>query len=422
MASTEKRSSTSPGGTTQTPSCVEPTSSGQETDPNDSEMKLLEKSMGDLEIKVDKAMSRADALKRDNLQLSSKITTVMGTTDHVKLENERLRKSFTELNTDINALKDNIFASKENVDKATNKVTTLEQRVTTLDAKVDKYVERFDSLVVEVDILRKKLTTMQILLDSAIERVNTKIVDTSKTTEHSLPPKYTVVDEGAAKAVDLQSNSRPVKETLDPQWKREAYNIINLSKPTDSMGNVHEWASWFTAYRTLLDDCFEDDFSEALNQTAYELTWYFLKLAIPVHYMKHRPLQGTIAEQADALEEHLKNFDELDGSETDEKYCIVVKTFMDRDLLEKTKDHLRFLFDLYDGRNRSVLHNRLMRICSESLKLEGVYVNQELMAYVKCLRDPDTDVYELGEHMVKHLARFGWKFKHLQEYLQYQVA
>ena len=224
-------------------------------------MKSLEKSMGDLEIKVDKAMGRADALKRDNLQLSSKITTVMGTADHVKLENEKLRKSFTELNTDINALKDNIFASKENVDKATNKVTTLEQRVNTLDAKVDKYVERFDPLVVEVDTLREKLTTMQILLASAIERVNTKIVDTSKATEHSIPPKYTVVDEGAAKAVDLQSNNRPVKETLDPQWKREAYNIINLSKPTDSMGNVHEWASWFTAYRTLLDDCFEDDFS-----------------------------------------------------------------------------------------------------------------------------------------------------------------
>ena len=380
-------------------------------------MKSLEKSMGDLEIKVDKAMGRADALKRDNLQLSSKITTVMGTADHVKLENEKLRKSFTELNTDINALKDNIFASKENVDKATNKVTTLEQRVNTLDAKVDKYVERFDPLVVEVDTLREKLTTMQILLASAIERVNTKIVDTSKATEHSIPPKYTVVDEGAAKAVDLQSNNRPVKETLDPQWKREAYNIINLSKPTDSMGNVHEWASWFTAYRTLLDDCFEDDFSEALNQTAYELTWYFLKLAIPVHYMKHQPLQGTIAKQADALEKHLRNFDELDGSETDEKYRIVIKTFMDRDLLEKTKDHLRFLFDLYDGRNRSVLYNRLMRICSESIKLEGVYVNQELKAYIKSLRDPDTDVYELGEDMVKQLARFGWKFKHLQEYL-----
>ena len=133
--------------------------------------------------------------------------------------------------------------------------------------------------------------------------------------------------------------------------------------------------------------------------------------------MKHQPLQGTIAKQADALEKHLRNFDELDGSETDEKYRIVIKTFMDRDLLEKTKDHLRFLFDLYDGRNRSVLYNRLMRICSESIKLEGVYVNQELKAYIKSLRDPDTDVYELGEDMVKQLARFGWKFKHLQEYL-----
>lgn len=411
MASTNEKSSTSPGGTTKTSSSVEPTSSGQETDPNDSDMKTLEKSMGDLEIKVDKAMTRADALKRDTLQLSSKINTVMGTTAHVKLENEKLSNSFTELTTDLYALKDNIFASKEKVDGATNKVTTLEQRVTTLDAKVDKYVKRFDSLVVEVDTLRNKLTTMQRLLDSAIERVN----NTSKATEPSQPPKYTAVDEGAANAVDLQSNSRPVVETLDPQWKREAYNIINLSKPTDSMGNVHEWASWFTAYRTLLDDCFEDDYSLALNQTAYELTWYFLKLAIPVHYMKNRPLRGTIAEQADALEKHLKNFNEPDGSETDEKYRIVIKTFMDRDLLEKTKDHLRYLFDLYDGRNRNVLYNRLMKICSESIKIDGVYVNKELKTYIKCLKDDDYDVYELGEDMVKQLARFGWQFKHLQE-------
>lgn len=176
---------------------------------------------------------------------------------------------------------------------------------------------------------------------------------------------------------------------------------VNKCKPKQLTGNPDEWAVWYSVQKRLLD-CYD------VNSEAYKFCWKCLLAGVPQEYKAGRPTEGTIAEQADALNKFIETYDERQVEWEGNQYKLKMQTLHSRSQFNRTKKHIRDMFAKYGGRDHERLRKILLIMFSEEVVIHDVDIGYKMTSIVGILPSNHFDIRSdsVCDTILKKLEKF----------------